>query len=110
MAAAPIRTTADASRQRRMRWEGVRVSALGDTGGLCLGQFGCSDVAAQLRPQLFGDEVRIRAIANDLRSNEDDQLGAGCGIVLMSKRITEDWNLIEPGNGIAGAGLLLADQ
>ena len=38
--------------------------------------------AAHLRPQFLGDDGRVRAVADDLRPNEEDQFGAADRVVL----------------------------
>src|SRR5215468_996663 len=52
----------------------------------------------------------IRPVADDLRPNENDQLGALGLVGLMPEGVAETGNLVEYRNGIAGAVLLLADK
>jgi hypothetical protein len=43
-----------------------------DTGGPCLVCCSRGDTSAQFRAKLFGDEMRVGAVADDLRPDEDD--------------------------------------
>src|SRR5690606_42122521 len=52
----------------------------------------------------------VGAVADDLRADEDDQLGALGAVALMPEGIAEAGNLVEHGKRVAGAALLLADQ
>src|SRR3569833_867090 len=69
-----------------------------------------ADAAAQLRAQFLGDVVGIGAIADDLRPDEDDQLGSRAGLVLMREGVAESGNLVEYRDAVAASVLLLADQ
>src|SRR6202030_594227 len=69
-----------------------------------------SDDAAQLGTQLFPDETGVHAVANDLRPNEDDQLGAGVRFALVREGVTQFGNLVEYRNAAAGEILLLLNQ
>src|SRR5947209_12936146 len=48
-----------------------------------------SDVPAQLRAKFFGDVMSIGAIADDLGTDKDDQLGTGTLFVLMGKAVAQ---------------------
>src|SRR6516165_6758355 len=54
--------------------------------------------------------MSIQAVADDLRTNEDDQLGAGSLLVLMGEDIAQPLYFVEQGNSVAVSDLLLADQ
>src|ERR1700748_2203257 len=69
-----------------------------------------SDAAAQLRAQLFGDVMGVRSVADDLRPDEDDQLGPRGRLVLMRGGIATPLDLVQHRNAAAVAILLLADQ
>src|SRR5262245_28411133 len=69
-----------------------------------------SNAAAQFRSQLFGDMVGIQAVADDLRTYENDQLGPGSLLVLMREGITKSRDFIKQGDAVAVSVLLLADQ
>src|ERR1019366_980046 len=56
---------------------------------------------AQLGAKLFSDEVSINAVVNDLRPNEDDELGSRFRYGLVRKQITHFWNLIKQWNATA---------
>jgi hypothetical protein len=47
-----------------------------------------SHAAAQFRAQLFGDMMGIQTVADDLRTNENDQLGAGSLLALVRGEVT----------------------
>ena len=49
----------------------------------------------QLGSQLLGNEMRVDAVANDLRADEDDQLRPRDRSVLMRKYIAKLRNLVE---------------
>src|SRR5258705_5938258 len=54
--------------------------------------------------------MSIHAVADNLRADEDDQLGTGGLSVLMGEGVAQARNLIEQGNAVSGAVLLFADQ
>src|SRR6202051_5087157 len=81
-------------RQHAMRRRGISIAALMDTGGLCLICRCRGDASAQFRSKLLGDDMRVGAIPDDLRPDEDDQFGARRGIVLMPECVAETGNLI----------------
>src|SRR6185295_4235014 len=66
----------------------------------------------QLRAHFFGNEMRIYAVANDLRSNEDDKLGSGQPIgAVRRKGVAERMRqLVEEWDAAAAAFLPFADQ
>src|ERR1700738_3683116 len=69
-----------------------------------------ADFSAQFRPQFFSNEMSVRAIADNLGTDEDDQFGARFLVVLMGKAVAQTRNLIEQGNPVSGIVLLFADQ
>src|SRR5713101_5557058 len=54
--------------------------------------------------------MSIHAVADNLRADEDDQLGTGRLSVLMREGVAQTRNLIEQGNPVSRAVLLFADQ
>src|ERR1700758_4471232 len=68
-----------------------------------------ADVSTQFRPEFFGNEMSIRAVADNLRTDKDDQFGPRLGFVLIGKPISDTRNLIEQGNSASVAVLLFAD-
>src|SRR5258708_38621221 len=54
--------------------------------------------------------MSIHAVADNLRADEDDQLGTGRLSVLMGEGVAQARNLIEQGNAVSGAVLLFTDQ
>src|SRR6266436_315923 len=100
-----MQTTAASSMACATRRCAIGVFASAETGCLCgIGRGRCN-VSAQFRSQLFGDDMRVRAIADDLRTDEDDQLGAlGC-ITLMAERVAKTRDLIEHRDRAAIAAL-----
>src|SRR5882762_3174116 len=111
---APKQSAAASSMNRRRRGAAHRLEygivASAEAGGLCGIGRGRGNVSAQFRSQFFSDDMRVRTISDDLRANEDDQLGTLGGVALMAERIAEPRDLIEPGNSAAVAALLFADQ
>ena len=45
--------------------------------------------SAQFGSKLFSDDMRVRAVADDLRLDEDDQLGSLGAVGLVAERIAE---------------------
>src|SRR5712672_539632 len=78
-----------------------------DPGLICYARV---DAAAEFRPKLFGNNMSIHAVADNLGADEDDQFGTGHLFVLMRERVAEAWNLIEQGDSVALFVLLFADQ
>src|SRR5215468_12049272 len=70
----------------------------------------CPHTAAQLRPQFLRYAIGIEAVANNLRADEDDELGPGCLLVLMREGIAQSLDFIQQWNSAAISVLLLADQ
>src|SRR4051794_13090605 len=69
-----------------------------------------AETAAQLGAQLLGDAHRVDAVADDLRPDEDDQLGALDPLGVAADQLAEFTELIHQRNvGAVGAGAL-ADQ
>src|SRR5579871_624069 len=68
------------------------------------------DGAAQFRSKFFRNNMGVRAVTDDLRSDEDDELGALGVVGLMTHGVAEDGDLIEHWDSVSGAALLLADQ
>src|SRR6266853_2581257 len=68
------------------------------------------DGAAQLGPQLLGDKMRVDGVANDLRADENDELGAGDPLVLMREGVAQPGNLVEQRDAAAVEVLLLLNQ
>src|SRR5215468_8164936 len=66
-----------------------------------------SDGAAQLAAQFLRNKAGVDAVANDLRPDEDDELGSIVRFVLVGEGVAQILNLIEQRNAGAGAGLLL---
>src|SRR5215470_5037236 len=67
--------------------------------------------AAQLRAQLLGDEMGIDAVADDLRPDENDQLGALEAVGLLRECAAERvGKLAEQGDAARAALLALADK
>src|ERR1700730_9195168 len=102
--------TVSAPRRRATDGAGIGIPASMDTGG---SYFICrtrGDTSAQFRSKLFGDDMGVRAVADDLRPDEDNQLGACRGVVLVPEGVAETGNRIEQRNPAARAVLLFADQ
>src|SRR5689334_344913 len=59
------------------------------------------DRPAQLGAQFLGNEVRIDAVANDLRPDEDDELGAHDRLVLVREDVADLGDLIEDRDAVA---------
>jgi hypothetical protein len=57
-----------------------------------------AEVSAQFRPEFFSNEMSVRAIADNLRTDEDDPVRYASSVVLMGKAIAQRRNLIEHGN------------
>src|SRR5215213_584114 len=68
------------------------------------------DPAAQLRAHLLGDAHRVDTVADDLRPDEDDQLGALSGFVVAADQLAKLAELIDQRNAAAAVLLTLADQ
>src|SRR5689334_18056788 len=49
------------------------------------------DGSAQFRPQLLGDVMGVGAVADDLRTDEDDQLGPSPTAVVVAEQVAEAW-------------------
>ena len=62
-----------------------------------------ADISTQFRPEFFGNEMSIRAVADNLRTDKDDQFGPRLGFILIGKAIADTRNLIEQGNSASGA-------
>ena len=54
--------------------------------------------------------MSVRAIADNLGTDEDYKFGTRLRVVLMGKCVAQTRNLIEQGNSVAGIVLLFADQ
>ena len=65
-----------------------------------------SHAAAQFRPQFLGDDMRIGAVADDLRADEHDQFGAGAHLVLVREGIAEARDFVQDRNARSPAVLL----
>src|SRR5215510_15386390 len=69
-----------------------------------------ADSAEQLGPQFLCHDVSIDAVADHLRSDEDDELGAVDHLGAMREGVAQPRNLIEQRYSAAIAGMALADQ
>src|SRR5258707_11062526 len=69
-----------------------------------------SDAAAQLGAQFLRNKAGVHAVANDLRADEDDELGSAVRFVLVREGVTQILNLIEQRNAAAVEILLLLNQ
>src|SRR5215470_15432083 len=69
-----------------------------------------SHAATQFRPQLFRDIGRVRAIADDLGTDEDNQFGARSLLGLTRKGIAQPGDFVQQRNAAARSVLLFADQ
>ena len=58
-------------------------------------EFGRDPLALLQRVRGHGDVVRIRAVADDLGTDKDDQFGTGALLVLMREGVAHAGNLIE---------------
>src|SRR4051812_22208941 len=56
---------------------------------------GGAQPAAQLGAQLLGHAHRIDAVADDLRADEDDKLGALCALVVAAEQLAEFAELVD---------------
>src|SRR5262249_34359141 len=65
---------------------------------------------AHLCAQLLRNSIGIDAVADDLRPNEDDQLGSLHIAGIAGKQLTDTRDLIESWNALAAAILAFADQ
>jgi hypothetical protein len=68
------------------------------------------DFAPHLGPQLFGDKMCIAAAADDLWSNENNELGTGYRLALVRKGFAQCGNLIEQWYGAAVEVLFFLDH
>src|SRR6202012_3477691 len=65
---------------------------------------------AQFGTEFFGNRMRVHTVANDLRTDEDDQLRTRLRVVLVRERVADAFDLIEQGNAAAVLVLLVLDQ
>jgi len=79
----------------------------GGDGGIGRGR---SDAATQPRSKLFSNDMGVGTVADNLRADENDELGALGGIALMPEGVTKPGDLVQHRDGISAAILLLADQ
>src|SRR5262245_48283235 len=75
-----------------------------------LPRFGRADRAAQLAPNLLGDEIGILAVPDDLGPDENDQLGTLDRFVCLREELAQHGNLVENRNTITTAVLGAADE
>src|SRR5437879_2378121 len=60
-----------------------------------------SDTAAQFRPQFLRDMMSVQAVANNLRTNEDDELRPRPLLVLVRERVSQPLNFVQQWNSVA---------
>src|SRR5260370_11481420 len=69
-----------------------------------------ADGAAQLGAQFLRNKAGVHAVANDLRADEDDELGSAARFVLGREGVADILNLVEQRNAAAVEILLLLNQ
>src|SRR5262249_46091728 len=69
-----------------------------------------TEAIAHARAQLFRDLVGVDAVANDLRADEDDELGAVDGAVVVAEQLAQGAELVEQRQAGPAARLRLGDQ
>ena len=60
-----------------------------------IARVGGAEPPSQLGAHLLGDAHRIDAVADDLRPDEDDQLGALLGLVVVAEQLAELAELVD---------------
>src|SRR5579864_3418144 len=89
---------------------GAPASGVDDGSIMQAGEVSSDLLAVELGAHLLGHHAGVDGIADHRRPDEDDQLGADFGAVLLREQVADAGNLVEHRNALPRAVGFIADQ